>query len=118
MSCGSLRSVLYSGRKSSWRYLCWRSLSGGIGKVICRRKLLEFLGTEHMGPFRLTVTIYYRLFMYIALYLQMGSFDFIENPNFRTALGQIETDAGLAKFLNVQTKCGCLEQALPSLKGG
>ena len=59
-----------------------------------------------------------RVGLYIANYLQMGSFDFIENPNFRTALGQIETDAGLAKFLNVQTKCGCLEQALPSLKGG
>ena len=59
-----------------------------------------------------------RVGLYIAIYLQMGSFDFIEIPNFRTALGQIETDAGLAKFLNVQTKCGCLEQALPSLKGG
>ena len=59
-----------------------------------------------------------RVGLYIALYLQMGSFDFIENPNFRTALGQIETDAGLAKFLNVQTKCGCLELALPALKGG
>lgn len=59
-----------------------------------------------------------RVGLYIVIFLQMGSFDFIENPNFRTALGQIETDAGLAKFLNVQTKCGCLEQALPSLKGG
>ena len=59
-----------------------------------------------------------RLGLYIVMYLQMGSFDFIENPNFRTALGQIETDTGLAKFLNVQTMCGCLEQALPSLKGG
>lgn len=52
----------------------------------------------------------------VGLYLQMGSFEFIDDGNFRTALGQIETDASLAKFLNVQTKCGCLEQALPSLK--
>lgn len=59
-----------------------------------------------------------RVGLYIAMYLQRGNFDFIDDVNFRTALGQIETDSGLAKFLNVQTKCGCLEQALPSLKAG
>mmetsp|Transcript_881 Transcript_881/g.2465 ORF Transcript_881/g.2465 Transcript_881/m.2465 type:complete len:162 (-) Transcript_881:77-562(-) len=59
-----------------------------------------------------------RVGLYIAMYVQKGNFDFIDDVNFRTALGQVETDSGLAKFLNVQTKCGCLEQALPSLKGG
>lgn len=59
-----------------------------------------------------------RVGLYIVMYLQKGTFDFIHDVHFRTALGQIETDKGLAKFLNVQTKCGCLEQALPSLKGG
>ena len=59
-----------------------------------------------------------RVGLYIAMYLQRSNFDFLEDANFQTAIGQIETDGGLAKFLNVQTKCGCLEQALPSLKAG
>ena len=59
-----------------------------------------------------------RVGLYIAMYLQRNNFEFLDDANFRTALGQIETDGGLAKFLNVQTKCGCLEQTLPSLKAG
>ena len=59
-----------------------------------------------------------RVGLYTAMYLQRGNFEFLIDASFRTAIGQIETDSGLAKFLNVQTKCGCLERALPSLKAG
>mmetsp|Transcript_6084 Transcript_6084/g.13264 ORF Transcript_6084/g.13264 Transcript_6084/m.13264 type:complete len:166 (+) Transcript_6084:249-746(+) len=36
--------------------------------------------------------------------------------DFHTAIGQIESEGGLARVLNAQTPCDCLEQALPSLK--
>lgn len=34
-----------------------------------------------------------------------------------TALSQIAIDQGLARVLNAQTPCDCLEQSLPALKG-
>mmetsp|Transcript_3545 Transcript_3545/g.6176 ORF Transcript_3545/g.6176 Transcript_3545/m.6176 type:complete len:170 (-) Transcript_3545:84-593(-) len=69
-----------------------------------------------------------RVGIYLAMYLKHG-YDFFamtqQSPevqrekilDFHTAIGHIETsEGGLAKLLNAQTPCQCLEEAFPSLK--
>jgi hypothetical protein len=69
-----------------------------------------------------------RIAVYLAMYLRYGDqlWEMTNNQPARmqqitlndmyTALGQIGTDQGLAKVLNAQTPCDCLEKTFPSLK--